>query len=164
MTDLRQTMVHGLQRFAKAVSIITTEHAGQRIAMTATAVCEVSLDPPTLLVCINDTASISRLIRDADSFTVNILSADQQDVADACAGKLSGEDRFTVGRWIRHDRGNWVLDGAQASFLCTHAHRVPAGSHTVFVGRVNTVIVNDTVQPLVYVNRRYIALQPDELA
>lgn len=164
MTTVRDAMILGLQRFAKTVSVIATEHAGQRIAMTATAVCEVSLDPPTLLVCINSTASISRLMLEGDSFTVNILSADQQEVASACSGKLLGEERFKVGAWNRQASGHWVLEGAQAAFLCSRGQCIGAGSHHVFIGRVDAVRISDVVRPLVYLNRRYVSLEPERIA
>jgi flavin reductase (DIM6/NTAB) family NADH-FMN oxidoreductase RutF len=158
MTDVRDDMIRGLQRFAKAVCIITAEHAGRRVAMTATAVCEVSLDPPTLLVCVSDAASISGLLREGDTFTVNVLSADQREIASACAGKLLGEERFSKGIWTRHEPGHWLLEGSQAVLMCSHSQRVAAGSHTIFIGRVDKVTVNDVAAPLVYLNRSYVTL------
>jgi flavin reductase (DIM6/NTAB) family NADH-FMN oxidoreductase RutF len=158
MTDIRDDMIRGLQHFAKAVCVITAEHAGRRVAMTATAVCEVSLDPPTLLVCVSNTASISALMREGDRFAVNVLSADQQEIASACAGKLLGDERFSKGTWIRHEPGYWLLEGSQAVLMCSHSQRVEAGSHTVFIGRVDKVTVNEVAAPLVYLNRSYVTL------
>ena len=42
----------GMRTLAAAVNIITSIHSGHRYGMTATAVCSVTADPPTLLVCI----------------------------------------------------------------------------------------------------------------
>ena len=120
---------------------------------SATAVCEVSLVPLTLLDCINESVPISRLIHQSATFSVNILSVDQQVVASACAEKLTGEDRFSFGRWTRQYEGHRVLDGAQAAILCRQGLRLPAGSHTVFIAQVARVIQSDAVQPLVYLNR-----------
>lgn len=160
MDIVQRNMILGLQRYARAVSVITVEHDRHRHAMTATAVCEVSLEPPTLLVCVNNTAVISDLMHAGETFTVNILSSDQQDVARACAGALRGEERFSVGEWYRSDSGHWCLKGAQASFLCRQSQRNPVGSHVVFIGSVQEVLVGGPVAPLVYLDRDYIDLTP----
>lgn len=164
MNIVQRNMMLGLQRYARAVSVITAEHDGMRLAMTATAVSEVSLDPPTILVCVNSSAAISDLLHAGDTFTVNILSTGQQDVATACAGRLRGEERFSVGTWLRHPAGNWYLQGAQASFLCRHSQRTAVGSHVVFIGEVHEVLVSDDISPLVYLNRAYIDLPAPQAA
>ena len=46
-------MRDALRRLAKAVVVITVRHDGQRYAMAATAVSELSMDPPSLLICVN---------------------------------------------------------------------------------------------------------------
>ena len=61
MTDTSQTALalrEGLRRLAKAVVVITCQHGGERFAMTATAVSELSMDPPSLLICVNRSASL----------------------------------------------------------------------------------------------------------
>jgi len=42
-----------MARFGAAVSVITTDGPAGRAGFTASAVCSVTDDPPTLLVCMN---------------------------------------------------------------------------------------------------------------
>ncbi len=56
--DLNVGTRQALRRLAKAVVVITTRHADQRFAMSATAISELSMRPPSMLVCINRAASI----------------------------------------------------------------------------------------------------------
>ena len=60
--DIPTAMKHALRRFAKSVSIVTSNHDGEDYAMAATAVCELCLDPPTIMVCINRAAADGSLV------------------------------------------------------------------------------------------------------
>ena len=51
--ELRETFKRALRRFPAAVSVITSADQDRRHGMTATAVTSLSLDPPSLIVCIN---------------------------------------------------------------------------------------------------------------
>nr|WP_269530312.1 flavin reductase [Asaia astilbis] len=50
-----------MARLASAVTIITTDGENGRHGFTASAVCSVSDDPATLLVCVNRSASTMRI-------------------------------------------------------------------------------------------------------
>src|ERR1700744_4522110 len=55
-SDFRKAM----RTLASAVSIVSTTSDNRRFGMTATAVCSLSMAPPTLLVCINQSSSLHR--------------------------------------------------------------------------------------------------------
>lgn len=76
--ELSLLMRDALRRHAKAVVVITCVHEGQRYAMAATACVEVSMNPPSFLICVNKSASIHLpLSSGAPKFGVNILSSTQ---------------------------------------------------------------------------------------
>jgi flavin reductase (DIM6/NTAB) family NADH-FMN oxidoreductase RutF len=150
----------GLRRLGKAVVVITCWHDDRRWAMTATAVSELSLDPPSLLVCVNKSASMYAPLTQGANFCVNILHADQVDVSNAGSGATKGEDRFAVGSWGASPCQTPFLEGAQASFLCQHERYIEHGTHAIVIGRVIQVEAHGEVDPLIYVDGGYARATP----
>lgn len=145
----------GLRRLGKAVVVITAWHDERRWAMTATAVSELSMDPPSLLVCVNKNASLHGPLTAGASFCVNILHCDHLAVSSACSGKLKGEARFEQGEWGAGEDGTPFLRDAQASFFCRYAKHVEHGTHAVVIGEVLSVDVAGDVDPLIYLDGGY---------
>lgn len=145
----------GLRRLAKAVVVITCAHEGQRYAMAATAVSEVSVDPPAMLVCVNRSASLHAPLAAGAGFCINILHSSQEAISALCAGGAQGEARFEGGDWAISDLGPPYLRDAQASFICRQVQAGGYGTHGIFVGAVEQVFTHGAVDPLVYVDGRY---------
>ncbi|ODP36296.1 flavin reductase family protein [Sphingomonas turrisvirgatae] len=144
----------GLRRLGKAVVVITAWHEDRRWAMVATAVSELSMDPPSLLACVNRSASLYEPLTAGAAFCINILHRDQLDISLACAS-AKGEDRFATGRWSADADGVPYLQGAQASFFCTHATYVEHGTHAVIIGNVRHVVIEGDPDPLIYLDGGY---------
>lgn len=155
---LRETMVAGLRRLAKAVVVITCDYEGRRYAMAATAVSELSLDPLSLLICVNKSASMSRPLASQVDFAVNILNSSHEEISALCSGVVKGEERFKLGDWRRGETGVPVLADAQAVFECRFAQALSHGTHDVIIGDVFACAVSGEVDPLVYVDRRYVPI------
>jgi flavin reductase (DIM6/NTAB) family NADH-FMN oxidoreductase RutF len=154
--DLSLRMRDALRRYARAVVVVTCVHDGTRYAMAATACSELSLNPPSLLICINKSASIhSPLAGGATRFCINILSSSHQTIAAFCSGKVKGEARFEEGDWAADDTGTPFLRDAQASFFCDLDGKLEYGTHVMFIGRIGSVVTHGPVDPLVYVNGKY---------
>jgi flavin reductase (DIM6/NTAB) family NADH-FMN oxidoreductase RutF len=124
-----------LRRFAAGVTVITSiDEAGGPAGMTATAFSSVSLSPPTVLVCVDAGARTRRAIELRTGFAVNVLAADQEEVARRFASKVT--DKFEGVAWRAGDTGVPVLEGALAAVECRVAHTIPAGTHIVYLGEV----------------------------
>lgn len=143
-----------MRALTSAVSIISTSHDGQRFGMTATAVTSVSITPPSLLVCVNQAASLHAPLLASRRFCVNILQAWQSPLAQVF-GSAAIRDRFTHGAWLCDDRALPYLADAQTNVFCdvdgVHAY----GTHTVVIGRVYGVGVHAPIHPLLYQDGRY---------
>src|SRR5271168_4017298 len=87
----------GMRRLASGVSIITTAGTEGPRGLTATAVCSVSVAPPTLLCCINRNSSAHDAIRDAGVLAVNFLAEPDRDLATRFSGADTRDARFAVG-------------------------------------------------------------------
>ncbi len=153
--ELSANMLTALRRYAKSVMVISSKHEGTRYAMAATAVCEVSLDPPAMLVCVNLNNSMHGPLLDGANFAVNMLHGGQEQIARNAGGAMKGEDRFSEGDWCEGALGQPYLADAQASFICRNSKSLTFGTHTIFIGEVVSAHCADQVDPLVYVDGGY---------
>jgi flavin reductase (DIM6/NTAB) family NADH-FMN oxidoreductase RutF len=149
-----------LRRLATSVAVLTCHDGAARHAMTATAVTAMSMQPPSMIVCVNRAAAFHGAISSAASFAINILHRSQIDISMECGGKARGEDRFGQGAW-GEDCGVPVLTDAQARIVCAREAKFEYGSHTIFVGRIISVGIHGEVDPLIYVDGQYTCLPAD---
>jgi flavin reductase (DIM6/NTAB) family NADH-FMN oxidoreductase RutF len=149
-----------MRRLAATVTIISTNDVnGNRYGMTATAVNSVSMDPPSLLICVNHSASIYAPLTGRGAFCVNVLTTEHEDLVSAFSGRLKGSERFTVGDW-RDDTENMpYLEGAQCNLFCVIDTVLPFGSHSIVIGRVTAVRVAESIAPLIYADGKLAASQ-----
>jgi flavin reductase (DIM6/NTAB) family NADH-FMN oxidoreductase RutF len=142
-----------MRKFAASVTIITTGSGDQLHGMTATAVCSVSAEPPTILVVINRTARTHPLIGNAGFFTVNILAEDQRSLADRFSIKHPNQFEGISHNPSRNTKSP-VLSGAAAYLECKLIRQVDVGTHTIFLGEVLHCNPSDA-NPLLYYEGRY---------
>lgn len=142
---------------AGAVAVVATTHGGQRAGLTATAFSSLSDNPPTLLVCVQQRVGAHDLIAGSGAFSLNILAADQQDVAERFAGGsgVRGAERFEAERWRSLATGAPVLDAALAALDCqvVESHRFT--THTIFIGSVVDGLMRPEAEPLLYFRGDY---------
>jgi flavin reductase (DIM6/NTAB) family NADH-FMN oxidoreductase RutF len=148
----------GMRSLAGAVSIVTSMHAGHRYGMTATAVCSATAEPPTVLVCINRNAATHGAIARSGAFCVNVLRAEESELSNAFSGAESGEARFRWRDWTRLATGAPVLVDALASFDCHVVKSVGHGTHTVYLGEVQRILIGKKGKPLLYAAGQYAKL------
>ncbi|MCJ8142917.1 flavin reductase [Ancylobacter sp. A5.8] len=146
-----------MSRLVAAVHVVTTRGEAGRAGFTATAVVSVSDSPPTLLVCLNRSINAAPAFRQSGLFAVNMLSGEQQAVADSFGGRLgmSGEQRFSVGQWHEGTHGLPCLIGALAVFECRLAEVRTIATHNVLVGHVEAVTLGPAGPGLAYLDRTY---------
>jgi len=147
-TSFRTAMRH----LTAAVCLITTTDInGRRYGMTATAVCSVSAEPPTLLVCINRNNSTLHQIRAARAFVVNVLGTTDRDLAERFSQPMEAAEKFARGEWRARHTGAPVLRSALVSFECHLARSQTAGSHDVVFGAIQAIhLGRDAPEPLLY--------------
>jgi flavin reductase (DIM6/NTAB) family NADH-FMN oxidoreductase RutF len=149
-----------MRRIAATVTIVTAHDGERHHGMTATAVTSLSMQPPSLLVCINRKTFLHDIMLKAETFCVNVLHQDHAELSAAFSGALPAEARFGIGAWARTEAGLSYLTDAQAALFCRKAQVVPFGSHTVFIGEVTDVEIREFVAPLVYQNAAYCVALP----
>ncbi|BCH23894.1 flavin oxidoreductase [Mesorhizobium sp. L-8-10] len=126
-----------MRQVAASVAIVTARSGKLRNGLTATAVCSVAASPPTMLVCINRSASAEPLIQESGAFAINFLTDGQHGIARLFStSKLAPEDRFVEGTWGSLETGAPVLEGTVASFDCRVESQLSSGTHHIYLGRV----------------------------
>jgi flavin reductase (DIM6/NTAB) family NADH-FMN oxidoreductase RutF len=137
---------------AGAVTLIATGVHGNRTGLIATAVCSLTDSPPTLLICVNESASAHDLIQETGSFSVNLLCAGQKDLVGVFTGKtgLAGEARFDDALWQTLKTGAPVLKEALSTFDCEVVDTKRVSTHTIYIGEVRDGKAEDGADPLVY--------------
>ncbi|MVW70930.1 flavin reductase family protein [Bordetella sp. 15P40C-2] len=162
-----KTFRDALSTFPSGVTIVsTTDDEGRHWGFTASSFSSVSMDPPLVLVCLAKKADSHAAFLKAQRYAINILAEDQEGVAMHFARK--GEDKFSAHPFrygTAQDPHPPVLHGSIASLHCVAHDAYDAGDHTVLVGEVAHVELNEAT-PLVYFNRgfRKIDVTPEQLA
>jgi flavin reductase (DIM6/NTAB) family NADH-FMN oxidoreductase RutF len=158
--DFRSAMRHLLG----AVSVITVGRGDDVTGMTVTSMSSLAVDPPSLIISVNRSASSWPLIKAYGLFGVNILSADQQDIAERFSGKggLKGVERFAGAEWTARFGGAPLLVGALAAIDCEVEEIIERHSHGIVIGRVRDVQAAVRGSALAYWHGDYVAIDRDE--
>ncbi|MCO6416925.1 flavin reductase [Siccirubricoccus sp. KC 17139] len=158
MTVSKQDFRDAMARLGAAVNIITTDGPGGRGGFTASAVCSVTDEPPTLLVCMNRNATAAPALKANGNVCVNVVAAGQKDTAMVFAGvtKCTMLERFEAGTWATLATGAPVLQGAVVSFDCKVVDVVEKGTHLVVFGEVQGIRAGSVHDHgLIYFGRDY---------
>jgi flavin reductase (NADH)/flavin reductase len=151
--DFRSAMRH----LAGHVCLITTKAADEnRNGLTATAVCSVSAEPPTLLCSVYTQTACHDTIQESGKFAINILAHTDKYLADRFAGKIRGEERFQSGNWETLKTGAPILETALASFDCELVKTVQMNTHSILFGEIKAVkSIGSNLKPLLYAHGDY---------
>lgn len=160
MSTEKDLFKRGMRRLASGVSIITTAEEGVCHGMAVTSVTSVSADPPSLLVCINRTATTHAVIGRAGAFCVNLLAESDHELARRFSSPADRESRFEGREWTTLVTGAPALIDSLASFDCEVMQTVDVDSHTIFIGRVRAIeLWHEHIVPLVYHDGRFDTLR-----
>ena len=152
----RQTYREAMARFGAAVSVVTTDGAAGRFGFTASAVCSVTDDPATLLVCVNRRNDSHAPLLANGVLCVNTLAAGQEAISTIFGGSEADQAiRFGAGHWHTLQTGAPVLDGAVVAFDCQVTQVTEVATHTVVFAQVVALQHGATHDGLVYFGRAY---------
>lgn len=158
MTVTRQAFRDAMARLGAAVNIITTDGPAGRGGFTASAVCSVTDEPPTILICMNRNATAAPRLRQNGTVCVNVVGETQREAAMVFAGatRCPMEERFLAGTWTTLATGAPALDGALESLDCRIAEIVEKGTHAVIFAEVQAIRLGAAQEPaLIYFDRAY---------
>lgn len=152
---VRDAFRGAMRRFASAVAVVTGTRDGEWVGMAATSVTSLSMEPSALLVCINRVARIRAALEQGAPFVVNLLDRRHEAISAAFGGAVSAGERFSLGSWTAGASGVPALDDAIAAIECLVDAEIEYGSHTIIVGRVQSVRLSEQATPLIYLDGQY---------
>jgi flavin reductase (DIM6/NTAB) family NADH-FMN oxidoreductase RutF len=148
-----------LGMFATGVTIVTARTAeGELVGLTANSFNSVSLDPPLVLWSLSRAAASLPAFSTGSHYAINILAADQQELAKRFATK--DVDRFADVNFIDGVAGAPLLAGAAATFECFNRSRYEEGDHVIFVGEVERCSHHAGASPLLFHGGKFYAEHP----
>ena len=143
-----------MRRYIYSVSIMSNkDNADNPNAITVSSVTSISMDPPSLLICINKSSRIHDTIVLGSKFCINLLNSNQENLSNICSDEDMYDQRFK-------DK-NWNLDGipflqnAQANIFCKVDKLTSYHTHTIVVGLVEDANYADEISTLTYDNGEY---------
>jgi flavin reductase (DIM6/NTAB) family NADH-FMN oxidoreductase RutF len=153
--DFRQA----LGMFATGVTIVTARATdGSFVGLTANSFNSVSLTPPLVLWSLSRAAASMAAFSTGSHYAIQILSADQQDLAKQFAAR-SG-DRFLGVDFTLGAGGAPLLKGTAAAFECFNRSRYEEGDHVIFVGEVEACTHRAGASPLLFHGGKFFAEHP----
>jgi flavin reductase (DIM6/NTAB) family NADH-FMN oxidoreductase RutF len=133
------------------VTVVTTTYRGVSHGTTVSSFCSLSLEPPLVLVALDRASELLHLVTCSRRFAVNVLAAQQRDLATRFAVKGAG--KFDGVAWsVRSELP--YLDGISAWLGCRLDAVLEGGDHLIAVGLVETAEATD-IDPLVYHRRGF---------
>lgn len=152
MCALRDDFRAAMRGLAATISVVTTGDSKSRYGIAVTSVASVSLDPASLLICVNRGSTLHEPLRMRGEFCVNLLREGHEQVCRDFSGGVRVEKRFEGGEWRVSARGIPYLADAQSAFFCRLAREVSFGTHSIFIGQVSDVKTGCEASPLLYVD------------
>lgn len=146
-----------LSQFPTGVSVITTDRQGLSAAMTVSSFNSVSMDPPLILWSIKVESPSFHLFKEAGHFCVNILSAEQHQLAYHFSKPQA--DKFDGIDYSNHRLGCPVLNNCSAHLICRTWNQYEGGDHLIIVGEVIEANA-EANEPLVFAGRDFFGLTP----
>lgn len=149
---LRQTM----RQWTSGVTVLTTVLDGQIHGMTVSSFTSVSLEPPVVLVSLNQESRTYQLVAQSRVFGVTILAEDQKEISERFAGRVPDEaDRFDPLETFQLLTGSPFLKGGLGFIDCEVTHSFEIGANTLFLGSVVATYAASDQKPLVYHRQDY---------
>ena len=143
-----------MRRYIYSVSIMSNkDDNGNSNAITVSSVTSISMDPPSLLICINKTSRIHDSLQIGSKFCINLLKKDQEDLSNICSDEESYEKRFNDENW--NIKETPFLTNAQANIFCKVDKLTSYHTHTIIVGLVENANHIDEISTLTYVDGNY---------
>ncbi|TBV72423.1 flavin reductase family protein [Pseudoxanthomonas winnipegensis] len=125
--------------FATGVAIVTARGSdGQRLGMTINSLASLSLQPALLLWSIAcSSRSHDRFAGEVGHFAIHVLGEHQRALSRQF--QQSAQERFAGLAVVDNAHGVPLLSGCLVRFECATDRIVPAGDHSIVIGRVQHI-------------------------
>ncbi|ORV19544.1 flavin reductase family protein [Mycobacterium celatum] len=143
-SSLREAYGH----FPSGVIAIAAEVNGIREGLAASTFVPVSLDPPLVSFCVQNTSTTWPKLKDVPALGISVLGEAHDEAVRTLAAKTG--DRFAGLETVSYDSGAVFIKGTSVWLESSVDQLVAAGDHTIVVLRVSDVRVDPDVAPIVF--------------
>jgi flavin reductase (DIM6/NTAB) family NADH-FMN oxidoreductase RutF len=126
---------------------------GNPYAITVSSVTSISMEPPSLLVCINKSARVHDSIKEGSDLCINLLTKDQEEISNICSSESQFDKRFDDKNWDK--QGIPYLANAQANIFCKVDKLISYHTHSIVIAHVLDANSKESMNTLVYANGKY---------
>jgi flavin reductase (DIM6/NTAB) family NADH-FMN oxidoreductase RutF len=142
--SLREAFGH----FPSGIIAIAAEVDGVRVGLAASTFVPVSLEPPLVSFCVQNTSTTWPKLKDLPFLGISVLGESHDAAAKALAAKTG--DRFAGLETRSTERGAVFIHGTSVWVESAVEQLIPAGDHTIVILRVSEITVHDNVPPIVF--------------
>ena len=155
--DLKNTFLNCLSNNYDTISIVSAINKQKKYAFTISSFTSVSIDPESVLFCMNKSNSLDIAV--GKKISISFLNEDQTELSAACSDPKKYEERFTFAGW--EDEGEYIYNqDARFVIQSTISNIIEKGTHFIIICDVNKVLeLNKDKQPLIYGNRNYARIE-----
>lgn len=159
--DVEAAFRTAMRSVAAHVTLITSrDDQGNFHGMAATSVISVSMQPPSMLISVNNGASISKVLSRGSPFCINILRSEHLEIVEPFSNSALRDRRFQSAEWAVAADGVPYLASASAAIFCDVDASLPYGTHTLHVGRILDVRALGGSDPLLWFEGARARLMP----
>jgi len=151
----KEQFLIAMRFLASSVSVISAkDSSGKLFAMTASSVTSLTMDPPSILVCVNNGATIHDVLMKGENLCINILQKTQQEISNICSSKELESTRFQNNFWDTSDIP--FIKDSQANIFCKVDETVSYHTHKIVIGSVIHSQSAETFNTLMYADGGYL--------
>ena len=151
----KERFLIAMRFLASSVSVISAkDSSGNLFAMTASSVTSLTMDPPSILVCVNNSATIHDVLMKGENLCINILQKTQQEISNICSSKELESTRFQNNFWDTSDIP--FIKDSQANIFCKVDETVSYHTHKIVIGSVIHSQSAETFNTLMYADGGYL--------
>ncbi len=151
----KEQFIIAMRFLASSVSVISAkDQSGNLYAMTASSVTSLTIDPPSVLVCVNNGASIYDALTSGENLCINILQKTQQEISNLCSSKELESKRFENDFWDIENIP--FIKNAQSNIFCKVEETIAYHTHKIVIASVGRSQSADKFNTLMYADGGYL--------
>jgi flavin reductase (DIM6/NTAB) family NADH-FMN oxidoreductase RutF len=140
---MKERFIKTMKSLTYPVCIASTQDSNFQYAITVSSVTSVSIDPPSLLVCINKSSAMNAAIKLGANMAINFLGSGQKEIASICSSKERVLERFDNDLWSGDSDNTPYLKDSKSIAFCKIANIVEHTTHVIVLLCVYEVILNN---------------------
>ena len=148
----KENFKNTLSKFATGITIVATQNNSILYGKTINSFSSLSLSPPLILFSLDKKSSKLNIFNGSKHVSINILSENQKFISNNFAKKNPNWSKIEY-KILKN--GNPIIKNCVSNLDCKIIDKIKKGDHIIFICKVNHVLNNNKLKPLIYYNSKY---------